>query len=181
MDDDTRSPVASNALDCGCYAAAWRVIVAEPRRESLAAQSLASIGFETFLPLVRVQLRQHHVLRPLFPGYLFARIDTTRPEWGAAYRARGVHSILSAPGATVPSYIPSSVVEAIRQHCDKANTVVQELRLDPIATGVHVTVTAGPFLDHRGICLWSSHNRVRLMLDVLGTVVNLPRSSVAPA
>jgi transcriptional antiterminator RfaH len=181
MEDDTRGPSGEIPMDCGRYSARWRVIVAEPRQEELAALSLAGLGYlpdDVFLPMVRVPLRQHHVTRPLFPGYLFARIDTTTAHWGEVYRARGVHNILAGPGSTIPCHIPSAVIQAIRKHCDEANTVVEELRLDPITTGVQVTVTAGPFLDQRGICLWSSHHRVRLMLDVLGTVVNVPRRSV---
>lgn len=183
MEDHASSPSGQMPMDCGRYSARWRVIVAEPRQEELAALSLAGLGYlpdDVFLPTVKVPLRQHHVTKPLFPGYLFARIDTTRPDWGAVYRARGVHNILAGPGSTTPCHVPAVVIEAIRRHCDEANTLADDVRLDLIAAGVQVTVTAGPLLDQRGVCLWSSHHRVRLMLDVLGTVVNVPRRSVQP-
>lgn len=179
MEDHASSPLAASALDCGRYSAPrWRVVTTGPRAEDLAHSAIAALGFEAFLPKVLVPLKQHTVSKPLFPGYLFARIDTTQPDWGDVYRARGVESLLRAPGASNPDAIPDAAIEAIRRHCDEHNTVVQDVRLDLIAAGVQVQITSGPFLDQRGVCLWSSHQRVRLMLDVLGLVVNVGRRDV---
>lgn len=179
MHDDVSGPQAANALDCGSYSAPrWCVVTTGPRAEDLAHASIAALGFEVFLPKVNVPLKQHTVSRPLFPGYLFAAIDTTMPDWGDVFRARGVQTVMRAPGATLPDTIPRAAIEAIRAQCDRANTVVEEIRFGLIDAGVAVSITNGPFVDHRGVCLWSSHQRVRLMLDVLGTVVNVPRRLV---
>ena len=79
----------------------------------------------------------------------------------------------------MPHSSPLSAIEAVKARCDKANSVVADIRYDLIAACVAASITEGAFVDHRGVCLWSSHQRVRLMLDVLGTVVNLPRRAVA--
>jgi transcription antitermination factor NusG len=181
MPADASSPAATNALDCGCYSAPWRVIVTGPRAEDLAKSSILAIGFEAFLPKVAVPLRQHTVLRPLFPGYLFARIDTTQPDWGEVYRARGVENVLRGPSASAPDAVPDDVIDAIRQRCDENQRLMADVRFELIEAGVQVQVTDGIFMDQTGVCLWSSHQRVRLMLDVLGLVVNVPRRAVMEA
>jgi transcriptional antiterminator RfaH len=179
MHNNASGPLAANALGCGRYSAPrWCIITTGPRAEDLAHQSLLALGFDAFLPRVNVPLKQHTVSRPLFPGYLFAAIDTSLPDWGDIYRARGVDNVLKGPGATLPDTIPLSAIEAIRAHCDRVNTVVADIRYSLISAGVQVAITDGVFIDQRGVCLWSSHQRVRLMLDVLGTVVNLPRQAV---
>lgn len=60
-------------------AAVWRVFYTKPRAEKKAAERLAAAGHEVFLPL-RTVLRQwsdrrQKVSAPLFPAYLFARVD----------------------------------------------------------------------------------------------------------
>ena len=54
----------------------WYLIRTKPHSEYRAAESLGHEGLEFFLPSVRVP-RPHsgHVEAPLFPGYLFLRID----------------------------------------------------------------------------------------------------------
>ena len=59
--------------------AVWRVFYTRPRAEKKAAARLAAAGHDVFLPL-RAALRQwsdrrQTVAVPLFPGYLFARVD----------------------------------------------------------------------------------------------------------
>lgn len=156
----------------------WCIVTTGPRAEDTALQSIMALGFDAFLPKVNVPLKQHTVSRPLFPGYLFAAIDTTQPDWGDIYRARGVDNVLKGPGASLPDTVPLATVEAIKAHCDRVNTVVADIRYSLISAGVQVAITDGVFIDQRGVCLWSSHQRVRLMLDVLGTVVNVPRRAV---
>ena len=60
-------------------ASVWRVFHIKPRAEKRVADRLAAAGHEVFLPL-RTALRQwsdrkKRVEEPLFPGYLFARVD----------------------------------------------------------------------------------------------------------
>jgi len=172
-------PLAANALDCGRYSAPWRVITTGPHAEDLAQASIAALGFDAFLPKVAVPLKQHCVLRPLFPGYLFARIDTSAPGWSAVYRARGVEAVLTGPGSAMPGTLPDAALTAIRRHCDARQVVVADMRYDLIQAGVPVQITGGVLVDHRGVCLWSSKDRVRLMLDVMGVVVTVKRPLVA--
>lgn len=171
-------PLASGALDCGRYPPPWRVITTGPHAEDLAYASVRAIGLEAFLPKVAVPLKQHSVLRPLFPGYLFARLDTTKPGWPSVYRARGVEAVLTAPGSSLPDTLPDAVVASIQRHCDARRVVVADVQYDLIEAGVPVRINGGPFVDHRGVCLWSSHERVRLMLDVMGVVVTVRRGLV---
>lgn len=171
-------PIGSGPLAGGRMAEAWRVITTGPHAEDLAFTSIVALGFDAFLPKVAVPLKQHSVLRPLFPGYLFARIDTSVPQWPAIYRARGVEAVLTGAGSATPATLPDAAVDALRRHCDARQIVTSDMRYDLIAAGVQVQITEGLLLDHRGVCLWSNHERVRLMLDVMGVAVTVRRSTV---
>jgi len=182
MPIDVSGPLAANALDCGRYSPPrWRVIVTSPRAEALARDSIQAIDIAAFLPMVARPLRGHSVLQPLFPGYLFALIDTDAPSWGNVFRARGVEDVLRAPGSTTPASVPASRVEAIMAHCSARQVVEDDPRPHLIAAGVSVQITTGMWADHRGVCQWSSHDRVALLLDVMGLQVNVARRAVREA
>lgn len=57
----------------------WYALQVRPRYEALVAQSLANKGYESFLPLFlsrhRWSDRVVEVRMPVFPGYLFCRLD----------------------------------------------------------------------------------------------------------
>ena len=69
----------------------WAAVQFHSQRERMATQFLAQAGFTIWLPRIRercvVRGRRQHVLRPLFPGYLFLWVEL---QWYAAKTAPGV-------------------------------------------------------------------------------------------
>ncbi len=57
----------------------WYTLQTKPRKESTVEKRLNDLGLEVFLPWVRLRRRVgsrfQRVLSPLFPGYLFCRLD----------------------------------------------------------------------------------------------------------
>ena len=151
----------------GSMAGHWHVIETEHRQEALARDSIQAMGFAAFLPMVAARLGSATVLRPLFPRYLFALFDAGE-DWGGLRRARGVVDVLRAVGSYAPAIVPSARVEAIIAHCSARQVVDQDPRPALIAAGINVRVTTGLWADHHGVCLWSSAERVALLLDVMG-------------
>ena len=60
----------------------WFVIRTESRAEYLSAKHLTDDGFEVFFPRIKTSLpRFGHTDKPLFPGYLFLRLDPEATGW----------------------------------------------------------------------------------------------------
>jgi len=163
----------------GSMADPWHVIETEHRQEALARDSIQALGFTAFLPMVARPLGRATVLQPLFPRYLFAMFDAGS-DWGGLRRARGVVDVLRAVGSAAPAVVDHRRVEAIIAHCSARQVVDTDPRPALIAAGITVRVTTGLWADHRGVCLWSSAERVALLLDVMGRELRMivPRRSV---
>ncbi len=60
----------------------WYAVQIRPRTEKLVAQVLDHKGFENYLPLYKARRRWSDRLKemelPLFPGYIFCRLDFSR-------------------------------------------------------------------------------------------------------
>jgi hypothetical protein len=90
----------------------WCVIASYPKAERRAHAALHLKGFEPYLPLITYRWadRTWHT-GPLFPGYLFVRIDLAKP-WHPVLHAPGVFSLLATDG--IPSPCPCAVIEALQ-------------------------------------------------------------------
>ena len=98
-------PAASRPLTpSGCrqgQGPRWFVVASYPQAERRAAASLALKGYQTYLPLITVSRRdrvvrsmRHRVEVPLWPGYLFIRLDLRDPWYPVRY-APGVFQLLT--------------------------------------------------------------------------------------
>lgn len=74
----------------------WAVVNTQPRREQLAQENLERQGFEAYYPRVSKRIRHARramvVERPLFAGYLFARVDLG--HWRPVLSTLGVRSLV---------------------------------------------------------------------------------------
>jgi transcription antitermination factor NusG len=90
----------------------WYVVTAQPKAERTAHASLHRAGYEPYLPLITVRRpdRSYHT-SALFPGYLFCRLDLSRPWYPIRY-APGVYGLILTDG--IPSICPDAAVDALR-------------------------------------------------------------------
>ncbi|WP_414464656.1 transcription termination/antitermination NusG family protein [Hyphomicrobium sp. DY-1] len=62
---------------------------------------LRNQGYEVYVPVLRKQIRHarqvREVLRPLFPGYLFARLTHSTMRWRPILSTVGVRSVVCMP------------------------------------------------------------------------------------
>jgi transcription antitermination factor NusG len=104
---------------------------------------------------------------PLFPGYLFVSLDTSRDRWRSINGTIGVTRIITNGDSPVP--VPRGVVEAIQARMDD-NGVVE--RSESLACGQAVKVCDGPFVDFVGrIEHINGPERVRILLELMGRAV----------
>src|SRR5262245_15098142 len=97
--------------------ARWYVVQTHVHCEGKAAAHLARQGFEIYLP--RYLKRRRHarkietVAAPLFPRYLFVRMDRSVQRWRSIHFTIGVSRLVC--DGEEPAAVPERVIEKLRQ------------------------------------------------------------------
>lgn len=154
----------------------WCVIQTEARREPFVKMLLALNNFETFMPLIRVR---HHMMRyrtaMLFPSYVFVKVENNF-WYDILWTPRVIRVIRSGDR---PAQLPIGMVENLQK---RARGGFVTLPSKPaFRRGDQVRVLSGTFAGHLGLFDgMSSHDRQRILLDLLGQAVpvELPPGSV---
>ncbi len=133
---------AGSDLSAGCpdkALEAWYAVQTKPQQERRAQKNLINQGYECVLPQCQRERLRRGVRtlhdEPLFPRYLFTRLDSVSMNWAPIRSTRGVIGLVCFGG--VAAAIPAGVVEALMQR----NVPKENL----FSAGDHVIITAGPF------------------------------------
>ncbi|HVM96767.1 MAG TPA: transcription termination/antitermination NusG family protein, partial [Candidatus Acidoferrales bacterium] len=100
----------------------WFVISTKVRREQLAQEQLQRRGVTTFLPKViePARLSGRPTVAPLFPGYLFIRIDLNEQYFDVVW-APGVLRFVGF--GAVPASVDDEVVVFLQQRVGPEGTI----------------------------------------------------------
>jgi transcriptional antiterminator RfaH len=161
----------------------WYVAYTQPGGEDKAMFNLRRQNFEAYLPKIsttrRHARRVEQVRRPLFPRYLFVRMDLSAERWRAIHSTIGVTHLICNGDTPVP--MPEMVIEEIQARESK-DGVVKLFDAARFHAGDAVRVTDGPLLDRTGFFeSMGSESRVVILLNILGRElkVGLPEEFVA--
>ncbi|MGQ9646965.1 MAG: transcription termination/antitermination protein NusG [Thermodesulfobacteriota bacterium] len=149
----------------------WYVIHTKPGDEDRVQTNLHNQEIETFLPLFETYQycngKMIPKIKPLFPNYLFARLDLEVDYYKVKW-TRGVNRILGSGHEPIP--ISGKVIQAIKERSGKDNLIRLE---DELKEGDIVQVNSGPFKSLRGIFqkMMSNKGRVRILLSLIGVDV----------
>ncbi len=161
----------------------WYVAETIPRKEALAIEHLRRQEFHGFCPRLRKSRRHarkcEQVLVPLFPSYVFVRVDVARQPWRSINGTLGIRRLVGADGAP-PQPMPDAAMSAILARCEDG--VVTRLLDDP-HVGQKVRVVDGPFRDSvAAIETLDDRGRVAVLLEILGrpTRARLSIDNLAP-
>lgn len=151
---------------------AWYVVQTQPQAEEKARRHLINQGIMTYLPRYRRRIRHARqsiqVLRPLFPGYLFVRLDPSLCRWRSINGTMGVRQILT--DGELPLIIGDLVIQEIMSREDGSGAV--KLEQPMFAPGQTVRVTDGPLADLEGLFEEvRDHERAVLLISWLGRKV----------
>lgn len=148
----------------------WFAIQTRPNAETAAESQLRALPIETLLPLAHRSVRHatrapRLVLRPLFPGYLFARFCAAVSLRAVKY-SRGVLRVLGG-ASDRPWPVDDAIVAAIRERLGPEGCV--ELVERPFGAGDPVRITAGPLAGWSGIfdSELSDAQRVIILIETL--------------
>lgn len=156
-------------------AGAWYVVQTQVNSEAKAVRNLTRQGFQTYLP--RYLKRRSHARKvekvavPLFPRYMFVRIDMATQRWRSIQSTIGVsHLVLNGSD---PAAVPQRVLEVLKAREDESGFV----RLDDrpqFSLGEKVRVLAGAFANNLGLFDGLGDcDRVAILLDMLGRKVRV--------
>ena len=152
----------------------WYAIYVKSKHENVAYVELRKKGVESYLPLVKKMRRWKDRLKmvefPLFPGYLFVRVNPTPSGFVRVLRARGVVSLVSGElGA--PLAVPDPEMDSLKIMIENGNDV----DIYPgIKEGTRVAVTKGPLKGASGTVIRKEDGYILLVnIDILGRSIGV--------
>jgi transcriptional antiterminator RfaH len=159
----------------------WYAIQTKVNREKDVEKRLTDFRLEVFLPWMRTRRRIgsrfHWVLAPLFPGYVFCRLDMVTSGKAARY-SPGVKDFLTF-GSRIAE-VGENIIEALRQRCPGGVAEIDPVNAKP---GDIVRINEGPFSGLEAVFeqKLKGSERVAVLLDILGrqTRIVLPSETIA--
>lgn len=160
----------------------WYTIQTKPRKEKVVENRLTDLHLEVFLPWLRcrrrVASRFDWVLSPLFPGYLFCRLDLLTSGKAVRY-APGVKDFVKFGSRF--AQVGDDVIENLKARCPHG---VAEIKPKRYRRGEPVRITEGPFSGLEAVFEreMKDSERVAILLEFLGrqTRMVLPLEMISP-
>ncbi len=163
---------AFSTQSCAPSTLAWYLIHTKPRQEALALTNLSRQGFECYMPMLRLQkIKQRKtalVAEPMFPRYLFIRLDTSGSgqSWSPIRSTLGVNQLVRFGGR--PAKVDRQLIDLIRSR--EQGTQAQAL----FSAGDNVTVADGPFAGLEAIYQnTDAESRSMILLNILSKPVSM--------
>lgn len=149
-----------------------------PQQEAIAAVNLSRQGYENYCPkFATKQVNKPTIIRPLFPRYIFILIDQF---WSSILGTRGISRVLL--GDNGPATLPETVITELKSR--EQHGLVTLMSPPKFRPGDPVKTDAGPLVGHALVYEgMSSHDRVRVLADLLGrkVIIELPEKSLIAA
>ncbi len=151
----------------------WYVVQTKVKKEKTVERRYMDLDLEVFLPWVRMRRRIgsrfQKVLDPLFPGYLFCRLDLFVAGKAARY-APGVKDFVRF-GNNITE-VEEEVVADLRKRCPDG---VADYKPRPYLAGETVLIKEGPMASLEALfeSEMKGSERVAVLLDLLGRQTRL--------
>ncbi len=153
----------------------WYLVHTKPRQEQRARENLERQGYPCYLPLMPAErLRQGRLevaQVPLFPRYLFIRLDSGQggAGWGPIRSTLGVTRLVAFGGT--PARVPQGLIDVLQaREAPEAHPY--------FAPGERVRVASGPFAGLEAVYQMSDGTeRVQVLIEFMTRPVLL---GVAP-
>lgn len=151
----------------------WAVINTHPHKERLALDNLKRQAFETYCPMLRATVRHARrtsvVLRPMFPGYVFAAMNPDHQRWRPLLSTFGVRTVVRNGDSL--SLMPEAFIEAMRSR-EVDGAIARPS--SPYHVGQEVRLVAGPFdgLVAKIIAM-DDRERLVVLMDLLNRPVKV--------
>lgn len=145
----------------------WYLIQTKPNKEKIVELNLSRLLIESYSPKIRERKRYNgsydYVLKPLFPGYIFARFSML-VHYRTIKFMRGVKGIVSFGG--VPAVVDNELISTIRAREKDGVIHIPEKRW---RKGEVLEIVDGPFRGLTGIFerYLNDHERVEILINCI--------------
>lgn len=158
-------------------ASRWAAINTHPHREHVAVENLVRQNFQAYFPRelkrVRHARRVQDVMRPLFPGYVFAQVSSELTMWRPILSTYGVRGLVRFGDR--PAYVDGGFIEGLRAR--EVDGVIAKPAM-PYRLGQEVRLNGGPFDGLIGrIIEMNDKDRLVLLTNLLQQDVRLKVTS----
>lgn len=103
-------------------------------------------------------------LKPLFPGYMFVRIESDSAPWRKVNSTIGVSRLLTVNGAPKP--IPMQLISSLMLRCDEAGKLLPTRTLNK---GDKIKISNGPFANFiANIDAVDAKQRIWILMEFMG-------------
>jgi transcriptional antiterminator RfaH len=144
----------------------WYTVYSKPQKEEFAESQLRTKGLEVFLPklLLPNNGKKRKRIVPLFPNYLFTRINVHSAEYGYTIWSPGVKRIISFNG--IPAPMDDDIVDFLMKQTNTEGLIRARSNLK---IGQEVLINGGPFDGLVGIIQEppNARGRVKILLQLL--------------
>jgi transcriptional antiterminator RfaH len=161
----------------------WYAIHTKPRQEREAEAQLSRQDYRTYLPLLRASRRVRgkwlERIEPLFPRYLFIRVDLETENTAPIRSTRGVAGLVKFGLEVKP--VPDLIVDGLMQ-TEEGGCHTPDVPV--FNQGDTVTILDGGLAGLKAIYqAETAQERVHLLLDLMGRTnpITLSRHQIAPA
>jgi transcriptional antiterminator RfaH len=132
-----------HASQANAECAQWYLIQCKGGESFRATEQLENQGYHVFHPVLAVQRKRRGklawVTEPLFPHYLFIRLDQVASNWRPIRSTRGVLKLVTF--GDQPAVVPEHIVDTLYQHLVEKETQQEAY----FHVGDAVEVTEGAF------------------------------------
>ena len=146
----------------------WYLIQFKPNSHRLAERNLYRQGFETFLPMQKINHRKASRfvsdLRPLLPGYTFVSVNSELTPWRSINSRIGVSKLVGFEGKPKP--LPLQLISGLMLRCDASGTLLPPKSL---SEGDNVEMLTGPFANFIAtVDTIDPDQRIWVLMDFMG-------------
>jgi transcriptional antiterminator RfaH len=162
------------------YKSPWIVLYTKPNQETVAVKNIQRQKYEAYCPMI-LRTRRHarrveQVERPLFPSYVFVKMNVRQAQWRSLLSTKGVRSLVHF-GDQV-GLLPEGFVEQLR--ASEENGVLDGTVAPRARPGDRVTLSEGPFESSMATVLsLPDRDRVWVLLDFMGRQVRVLQNKAA--
>ncbi len=163
----------------------WYCIHTKPKKEKLVEHYLQNeLGLETYYPRLKrkktIRRIRHEVLEPLFPRYLFCKLNLTESYRAVTY-GRDIIGVVST--GDHPTEVSDQTIEHIRDWAGSEGDIIT-LEPNPIKAGDRIRITEGPMQGLEAVFMreTSQEERVSILLDLMESraKVEIDRNQIEP-
>jgi len=152
----------------------WYLIKTKPQQEAIATLNLANQGLNVFFPKAVIKNKT----TPLFPGYLFIKLDNRTQNWTAIRSTKGVNNFVRF-GLTFAK-VPDQIINLIK--IQQQQTIEKMIDICSHHKGDQLEIQTGAFKGQQAIFQnYNSNDRVTVLLKLIGQqqAVTLEQHEVA--